>query len=189
MTGSGTAVQTKPLRQDAARNRQHLIDAARAVFGHDGLESGVETVAKLAGVGTGTLYRHFPSKDDLIRALVEDLSAEVEAIADAGLEAGDGTGLWTFLQAAGEIQARNQGLLCRLWVGTNTRAEQVAMMRAKIGRLVDDAHRHATLPESVSQPDILLVLHGMRGVIEANFDERPDAWKRYLELVTVALTG
>ncbi len=184
----GSIGTAKPLRQDAARNRQLLLDAARAVFGHDGLESGVETVAKLAGVGTGTLYRHFPSKDDLIRALVDDLSDEVEATADAGLAKQDGTGLWTFLNAAGELQARNQGLLCRLWTG-GARTERVAAMRAKITLLVDDAHRHGTLPRTIGQPDVLLVLHGLRGVIELNYQDRPDAWERYLELATVALTS
>lgn len=177
----------KHLRQDAARNRQQLLDAARTVFGHDGPEAGVEEIARLAGVGTGTLYRHFPSKEDLIRALVDDLSDAVEASADAGLAKGDGSGLWTFLQDSGELQARHQGLLYRVWVA-NTRAEQVATIRAKITKLVDDAHRHGTLPRSIKQTDILLILHGLRGVIETNHQDRPDAWKRYLQLATAGLT-
>jgi AcrR family transcriptional regulator len=177
----------KQLRQDAARNRQQLLDAARTVFGSAGLEAGVEEIARLAGVGTGTLYRHFPSKEDLIRALVDNLSDDVEASADAGIAKQDGTGLWRFLQDAGELQARSQGLLCRVWVA-KTRAEQVTSIRAKIGRLVDDAHRHGTLPRSIGQTDVLLVLHGLRGVIETNHEDRPNAWKRYLELATIALT-
>lgn len=177
----------RQLRQDAARNRQHLLDAARTVFGHDGPEAGVEEIARLAGVGTGTLYRHFPSKEDLIRALVDDLSHGVEASADAGIAKRDGTGLWDFLRQAGELQARNQGLLHRVWVD-NARAEQVATIRAKIAKLVDDAHRHGTLPRAIKQSDILLILHGLRGVIEANHEDRPDAWKRYLHLATAALT-
>lgn len=177
----------RQLRQDAARNRQQLLDAARTVIGHDGPEAGVEEIARLAGVGTGTLYRHFPSKEDLIRALVDDLSDQVEASADAGIAKRDGTGLWSFLQEAGELQARSQGLLYRVWLD-NTRAEQVTRIRAKIGKLADDAHRHGTLRRSVKQTDILLILHGLRGVIEANHEDRPDAWKRYLQLVTAALT-
>ena len=99
---------------------------------------------------------------------------------------GDGSGLWDFLQAAGELQARNQGLLCRFWAG-RTRASQVAAIRTKISKLVDDAHAHHTLPASIGQPDVLIVLHGLRGVIEANYQDRPDAWQRYLELSAVAL--
>jgi len=182
-TGASTL---KTPRQDAARNRRLLLDAARTVFGRDGFESGVETVARAAGVGTGTVYRHFANKEELIIALVDDLAQEVEVSADEAAGKADGSGLWDFLQAAGEIQARNQGLLCRLWLGAK-RAEQVAVMRAKISKLVDDAHRHGSLPASIGQPDVLLVLHGLRGVIEANYLDRPDAWQRYLELAVIAL--
>jgi AcrR family transcriptional regulator len=182
---SGVAT-LKPRRQDAARNRQLLLDAARNVFATEGLESDVQTVARTAGVGTGTLYRHFPSKDDLITALVDDLSDEVMATAAAMLERRDGTGLWDFLWATGEIQARNQGLLCRLWVGA-ARTEYVAAIRRKITELVTDARAHGTLPDSVGQPDVILVLHGLRGVIEANFLDRPDAWRRYLALAVRGL--
>ncbi|HEX4018511.1 MAG TPA: helix-turn-helix domain-containing protein [Frankiaceae bacterium] len=180
------ALTPKPLRQDAARNRHLLLEAARTVFGQDGLETAVEDVARTAGLGTGTIYRHFASKADLITALVEDLSDQVEISADTALLKKDGSGLWDFLYAAGEIQARNQGLLCRFWAG-RARAAQVASIRAKISRLVNAAHKHKTLPASVGQPDVLLVLHGLRGVIEANYEDRPDAWQRYLELATIAL--
>ncbi len=186
MSARPSASTLKSPRQDAARNRRLLLDAAHTVFARDGFDSGVETIARAAGVGTGTVYRHFANKEELIVALVDDLAQEVEVSADRAAEKGDGSGLWDFLQAAGEIQARNQGLLCRLWVGAS-RAEQVAVMRSKISTLVDDAHRRGTLPASVSQPDVLLVLHGLRGVIEANYQDRPDAWKRYLELAAIAL--
>jgi AcrR family transcriptional regulator len=183
---ASTIHPARPLRQDALRNRQLLIDAARRVFGDDGLDSGVETVARTAGVGTGTLYRHFPSKEDLIAALVDDLSAEVLESAHTCLARQDGTGLWDFLQATGITQARNQGLLCRLWV-EGPRPAQQAAIRECISRLVDDAHRHSTLPAHIGQPDIILILHGMRGVIEANAGGPSDAWIRYLELVTQGL--
>ena len=135
----------RPLRQDAIRNRKLLLDAARRVFANEGLDSGVETVARKAGVGTGTLYRHFPSKDDLILALVDELSQEVLDNARSFLARRDGSGLWDFLHATGVIQSRNQGLLCRLWVDGPRPAQQTAI-RETIAELVDDAHDHATLP-------------------------------------------
>jgi AcrR family transcriptional regulator len=188
MTSSraSTIHPTRPLRQDALRNRKLLIDAARRVFGDDGLDSGVETVARKAGVGTGTLYRHFPSKEDLIAALIDDLSQEVLESARTFLARQDGTGLWDFLEATGVIQSRNQGLLCRLWV-EGPRPAQQAAIRETISQLVEDAHRHSTLPARIQQPDIILILHGMRGVIEANAGGPSDAWIRYLELVTEGL--
>jgi AcrR family transcriptional regulator len=176
----------RPLRQDAARNRQLLLDTARRVFGREGLDAGVETVAKEAGVGTGTLYRHFPSKDDLVSALIESLSDEVLAAAHAGLEHRDGSGLWEFMSATGALQAKNQGLLGRLWQ-EGRRPARVTAIRTAITGLVDDAHSHDTLPARVGQPDILLVLHGLRGVIESSWDEDPLAWRRYLEIATRGL--
>ena len=98
----------------------------------------MEAVAKQAGVGTGTLYRHFPSKDDLIAALVEDLSDEVLASARAALAHQDGSGIWEFMQATGAIQADSQGLLGRLW-REGRRPERVAAIREIITELVDDA--------------------------------------------------
>jgi AcrR family transcriptional regulator len=181
---SGTAV--KPARQDVVRNRKLILVAARSVFADDGLNSCVETVAQRAGLGTGTLYRHFPSKDELIVALIDDLADEVQASADAALEKRDGSGLWDFLRAAGEIQARNKGLLSRLWVG-ETRADRVATLRSTIRKLVRDAHTHGTLPTEITHADVLIVLHGLRGVIEANYATRPNAWKRYLHLASTAL--
>lgn len=180
----------RPLRQDAARNRRHLVAAARRVFGRDGLDSGVEAVARQAGVGTGTLYRHFPSKDDLIAALLEDLSDEVLESARVALARKDGSGIWVFMQATGAIQAESQGLLALLW-REGHRPERVAAIREIITELVDDAHRHHTLAADAGQPDILLLLHGLRGVIEsaAGDDENAvaQAWQRYLELATRSL--
>ena len=180
-----SAATARPLRQDAARNRKQLLLAARRVFGHDGLGIGVEAVAREAGVGTGTLYRHFPSKDDLITALIDDLSAEVLEIAQTTLARADGTGLWDFLHATGAIQAENQGLLFRLWVSAEP--ARLDAIRALITGLVADAQEHGTLVPGVEQPDIILLLQGLRGVIESNTSGRDDAWVRYLELATTGL--
>jgi AcrR family transcriptional regulator len=180
-----SAATVRPLRQDAARNRKQLLLAARRVFSHDGLGIGVEAVAREAGVGTGTLYRHFPSKDELIMALVDDLSAEVLDIAQAALARADGTGLWDFLHATGAIQAENKGLLYRLWVSAEP--SRLGLIRGLISGLVDDAHEHGTLVAGVEQPDILLLLQGLRGVIESNTGGGDDAWERYLKLATCGL--
>ena len=182
---TGSEATVRPLRQDAARNRKQLLLAARRVFGHDGLAIGVEAVAKEAGVGTGTLYRHFPSKDDLIMALIDDLPAEVLEIAQTTLARGDGTGLWDFLHATGAIQAENQGLLYRLWVGAEP--SRLQEIRSLITGLVADAHEHGTLVPGVEQPDIILLLQGLRGVLESDNGGREDAWVRYLELATTGL--
>ena len=71
----------RPLRADAARNRTRVLDAARTAFAEAGLDVGVEEIARRAGVGKGTLYRRFPTKEALVRAIFEDILDEVERLA------------------------------------------------------------------------------------------------------------
>ena len=67
----------KPLRADARRNREKVLAAARAVFSEDGVDAQMDDVARRAGLGVGTVYRHFPTKDELINALTDELFAVV----------------------------------------------------------------------------------------------------------------
>src|SRR4051812_50043974 len=73
-----------PQRADARRNREGILGAAREVFAQTGRDVQMPDVARAAGVGVGTLYRHFPAKEDLIRALVQDkVEAGIEAARNA----------------------------------------------------------------------------------------------------------
>jgi AcrR family transcriptional regulator len=67
-----TGGQTRPLRADAARNRQLLLDAARDAFTRHGVTASLDDVARAAGVGPGTLYRHFPTRDALVLAVIDE---------------------------------------------------------------------------------------------------------------------
>jgi AcrR family transcriptional regulator len=75
------AAEARKPRADGTRNRQLLIDAAKAAFAESGIEVSLEEIARRAGVGIGTLYRHFPSRDDVLEAVyrheVEHLAAAV----------------------------------------------------------------------------------------------------------------
>lgn len=72
---------SRPLRADAARNRQLLLDAALEAFRQQGVAASLDDVARAAGVGPGTLYRHFPTRDHLVLAVIDD---GLEAIAAFG---------------------------------------------------------------------------------------------------------
>ena len=72
----------KPLRKDAARNREKLLAAAVELFAERGTEGSLEEVAKRAGVGIGTLYRHFPTRDALVEAAYRNEVAQLRAAAD-----------------------------------------------------------------------------------------------------------
>jgi AcrR family transcriptional regulator len=83
-TGFGSATPPRALRADARRNRERIIAAAREVFAEAGRDVQMPDVARAAGVGVGTLYRHFPAKEDLVRALVLD---KVQSVIDTAREA------------------------------------------------------------------------------------------------------
>jgi AcrR family transcriptional regulator len=77
--GAEASLEGRPQRADAVRNRQRILDAAEEVFAVQGASAPVDVVAERAGVGVGTLYRHFPTKEALIEAVVE---SRLEALAD-----------------------------------------------------------------------------------------------------------
>ena len=74
----------RPKRADARRNQERLIDAARQVFADQGVSASMESIAKTAGVGVGTLYRHFPCRIDVVEAVY---STDVEELAEAARSA------------------------------------------------------------------------------------------------------
>src|SRR5918912_4352335 len=94
----------RPLRADAARNRARVLDAARGAFAESGLGVGVEEIARRAGVGKGTLYRRFPTKEALVRAIFDDILAEYERLAAAAAEEPDaGEAFARFLDGAARM--------------------------------------------------------------------------------------
>jgi AcrR family transcriptional regulator len=95
---SATETNGRPLRVDAQRNRERLLRAAESVFAQKGSGVGVDEIAAEAGVGTGTFYRHFPTKDALIEAILIDRTRRLVADAQAYLAAADpGQALFEFL--------------------------------------------------------------------------------------------
>jgi len=78
----------RPLRADAKRNREQLLAAAREAFTERGSSASLEDIARRAGVGVGTLYRHFPTRQDLVEAVYVD---EVEALCRSAGEGGEGS--------------------------------------------------------------------------------------------------
>src|SRR5690349_10916702 len=101
----------RPLRADARRNRERVLEAARAVFAEHGRDAQMDDVAKKAGVGVGTVYRHFPTKEALIEALVVDSFQKIALRAEAALQADDAwDALASTLWAGAEILAADRAL-------------------------------------------------------------------------------
>jgi AcrR family transcriptional regulator len=176
----------RPLRRDALRNRRRLLDAAAEVFAEHGLEASVEEIARTAGVGMGTLYRRFPTKDALIRALVHDVLTTMLRIAREGTERPGGTGLEYFLEAASAYQTAHRGCLPRLW-DAGTEHDQVQEVRRLIAAMLADAKRHGRVRADITSTDVTIVLWAIRGIIETTQDRAPEAWQRHLDIFIAGL--
>lgn len=178
--------QHRALRKDASENRRRLIEAARIVFAERGLDAGVEEVAHVAGVGIGTLYRRFPTKDALIAELVRELLQEVVALAHAAESDTQGDGLEQFLYAVGEAQAYNRGCLARLWSDMTTIALRQEC-RASITRLLEEAQRRGRMRQDATLTDVDLLFWSLRGILEATGGTSSQAWRRQIAITVAGL--
>jgi AcrR family transcriptional regulator len=179
-----TSSPERPLRKDAARHREQLLIAAVQVFNEQGLDASLTEIARVAGVGIGTLYRRFPTKEALIDALVHEILTNTIAMARGGLRAPDGTGLERFLEASCAYQAEHVGYLRRLW---NTDHELVKIARQLIARLLTDAKKHDRIRHDLTSTDLSIALFSLLGVLEATLPVAHDAWRRHLDLLIAGM--
>src|SRR5947208_9052385 len=99
------------LRADAVRNREAIVEAARAVFAEQGLDAPLDEIAKRAGSGNATLYRRFPTRGDLVAAVFAERMAEHVAAVEAGLADDDPwNGFASYIRTVGAMQARDRGI-------------------------------------------------------------------------------
>src|ERR1700726_1267611 len=126
MTAPGGAIARKP-RSDAVRNRERVLEAAKAVFSAGGADASLEAVAKRAGVGIGTLYRHFPTREALFEAVyrreVDQLSELAEQLRSAP-EPVDALRRW--LKAYVELVATKKGMISALALAVQTSSDLYA---------------------------------------------------------------
>ena len=176
--------ENRPLRSDAAKNRERLLTAAGQVFEQKGLEASVADVARAAGVGMGTLYRRFPSKEALIEALVTDVLDATIVMAKRAAERTDGSGLEVFLETSGAYQAEHLGCLPKLW---NSDHRMVRTARRLIADLLADAQFHGRVRRDLTSTDISMLMWSIRGVLETTRTSAPDAWRRHLDLLIAGM--
>jgi AcrR family transcriptional regulator len=182
-----TSDTERPLRRDAERNRQRILEAAGEVFAKRGLGATMDDIADHAGVGVGTVYRRFPDKELLIDALFEERIGELAAIAEQALTEQDPwNGLVMFLEQGLAQQSVDRGLK-ELVLGSHHGRERVAQARARMKPLVDQlverAKAEGKLRDDVESTDFA-VIHLMLGAI-VDFTEPvvPETWRRFLDIV------
>ena len=181
------AIVQRPLRADAARNRQRLLVAARAVFAERGLEATMDEVARRAEVGVGTAYRRFRNRDDLIAALFEERLQEFMEILDEALADPDPwRGMTDFFERWMEMQAEDRGfrqLLQQSAVGRERVRRFREQLRPLIAELLARARRAGALRADVDERDVPLINLMVSAVHEFAHEVEPELWRRALGLL------
>jgi AcrR family transcriptional regulator len=176
----------RTLRADARRNREAVLGAARRLFSKRGLDAQMPDIAQAAGVGVGTVYRHFPTKEDLIEALA---AHRFERLAEAAREALGEPDAWEafrgFIQFSAELQARD----CAL---SEVMASRPEMMRAAADRsglmeltaeLVERGQRAGVLRDDIDVEDVPTMICGLGRVTQAGNALPAIRWERFLAIV------
>src|ERR1700675_3555248 len=162
----GSAAPVRKPRVDAVRNRERVLEAAKVVFSAGGPEASLEAVARRAGVGIGTLYRHFPTREALFEAVyrreVEQLSELAEQLKN---EAAPVDALRSWLRSNVEFVATKKGMSAALALAVQSSSELHAYsferLTKAIGALLDRAVAAGEIRPDISPEDILRALVGM----------------------------
>ncbi len=187
---ASASAERHTLRVDAARNRECLVEAARAVFAERGLQAPLEEVAHHAGVGIATLYRRFPTREDLIAASFERTMTEYADAIDEALRAPTAwAGFCGYVEQVCAMQAADRGLRDVLTL-TFPRAGlfEAQRLRAYAGftELVRRAQAEGALRSDFVPEDLLLLLLANAGIVQGTSEVAPAAWKRFVAFMVEA---
>ncbi|MFC3500557.1 TetR/AcrR family transcriptional regulator [Micromonospora krabiensis] len=156
----------RPLRADAQRNRQRLLDAAVRAFSQRGPEVTLESVARAAGVGIGTLYRHFPTREALVEAAYRnELGKLCDAAAELLEESPPDQALRIWMDRFVDYLATKRGMADALRLviaaGTNPFAQSRDRLLAALGLLLEAATQAGSVRADVTAADVLTSLSGV----------------------------
>jgi AcrR family transcriptional regulator len=176
-----------PARRDAQRNRGRLIEAGREIFAEQGTDATLEAIAHRAGVGIGTLYRHFPGREALVEVIYEEHIGEVLAAAAHGASASDAwEGLVGFLERVLELQARNlplRDVFLRHPIGEGRVAERRKEILPLLKQLIARAREQGTLRADFTLGDLTFAMWSFAPLFEATAEVAPNAWRRHLRIL------
>ena len=179
----------RTLRADAERNRRRILDAAGKSFAERGLEVPLDEIAERAGVGIATLYRRFPSREDLIAAAFADKLAEYAETAERALRAPDPwIGFCGFVEHMCALQAGDRGFTDVITLTLNCTTAQAQRDRAHgaFAGLVRRAQDAGVLRDDFVPEDLLLLFFANAGVVQATSQAAPHAWRRLVALMLEA---
>ena len=187
MTSTVSEETERPLRADARRNRERILQSARAAFAESGADAQIDDVARHAGVGVGTVYRHFPTKQALLTELVRQTFRLFTEWAREAREAGGEPFalIEGLLRRIAETAAGDAGVQYALASSdaqaarSEARAEQDELI-AVIAELIERARRAGTIRPDIEATDIAMLICG---VVSAMGPRPGFDWRRHLDLV------
>jgi AcrR family transcriptional regulator len=182
-----------PLKQraDARRNRERILAAARQQFAEHGLDVHIERIARSAGVGVGTVYRHFPAKEDLLQAFADERFAFFAEKARAALEDPDPwNGFCDFIREAARVTAEDRAIseaMDQMPSACAAAAEKVGLLELD-RQLIERAQAQGTMRSDFTAEDVPSLMRGLARATASHGDGPPAmSWERYLEIMLAGL--
>lgn len=177
------------LRADAKRNREVLIETASHLFAERGLDVPLDEIAKRAGVGSGTLYRHFATRQDLVAAVFLDRTAQTVAAVERAVQDDDAWhGFVTYIRETCRAQAADRGMADLIATGYPNRELRALQSRGYDGfsRLVERTKASGDLRPDFTPEDLILLYMAVAGITRYAGATAPAATERF---VALALDG
>lgn len=183
-----TTSSTRPQRADARRNRERIVAAARDVLAEQGIEAPMDDIASRAGVGVGTVYRHFPTKDALVGALAAEHFEAIAALAQSALtDAGSpGERFEAFLWESARRMRADAALaeiIAERPEAMGQAAGEQRLLHDAVGHLVAAAVESGDLRADASGADVPVVMCGLGSVMARQGPSETGGWERYLALM------
>jgi AcrR family transcriptional regulator len=182
--------QSRKPRADAVRNRERVLEAAKAVFSAGGADASLEAVARTAGVGIGTLYRHFPTREALFEAVyrreVQHLGDLAEKLKEQKMQPVEALRQW--MRSNVRFVATKKGMSAALALAVDKNSKLVSSSSERLARavggLLDCAIAAGEIRDDVSPEDLLRALVGM-----CYMHDQPGWQTSVLRLVDVFIDG
>ena len=180
-------VQRAPLRRDAQRNREMLIEAAREIYMEQGVDAPLDDIARRAGVGSATLYRRFAGRAELIEAVFgTSLRNILRAAEEARLSPDPWAGLTGYLEQIFALLAADRGTNDLMTTGIQGVPSLDALRRENhrtIDSLLRRAQERGAVRDDATAEDLLFMLAALGRAVPGSTIAAPRAWRRYLALL------
>lgn len=177
----------RPLRADAARNRELILQTARKCFAERGLSVTLNDIAHEAGVGVGTVYRRFADKDSLIEALLATkFEAMNEAAARAAEEVDPREALRVYLMGVFEFRARDRALadaIVRAGKARPSIVQERDRLETQVSAIIERAETAGVVRVGFDYRDLPMLTSMVGAVADSTRAHDPNAWRRYAEVL------